>query len=40
MLKIKLLIPVAEEKVPLPKAPSREFTLGDAIKLDKKGKGE
>jgi len=38
-LKIKLLVPVAEEKVPLPKTTSREFTLGDAIKLDKKKKG-
>ena len=39
-LKIKLLVPVAEEKVSLPKAASQEFTLGDAIKLGKKGKGE
>ncbi len=39
-LKIKLLVPVAEEKVSLPKAANQEFTLGDAIKLDKKGKGE
>jgi putative transcription factor len=39
-LKIKLLVPVAEEKVPIPKAASREFTLGDAIKIDKKEKGE
>jgi putative transcription factor len=39
-LKIKLLVPVAEEKVPLPKTASREFTLGDAIKIGKKGKGE
>ena len=38
-LKIKLLVPVSEEKVPLPKATSREFTLGDAIKVDKKEKG-
>jgi len=38
-LKIKLLAPVAEEKVPLPKTPSRELTLGDAIKLEKKSKG-
>jgi len=35
-LKIKLLVPVTEEKVPIPKAASREFTLGDAIKIDKK----
>jgi putative transcription factor len=39
-LKIKLLVPVAEEKVPLPKATSREFTLGDVMKFDEKGKGE
>ena len=38
-LKIKLLVPVTEEKVPLPKASNREFTLGDAIKISKKGKG-
>jgi len=41
-LKIKLLVPVAEEKTPtnLPKTTSREFTLGDAMKIGKKGKGE
>jgi putative transcription factor len=39
-LKIKLLVPVAEEKIPLLKAASREFTLGDVIKVNKKGKGE
>jgi putative transcription factor len=39
-LKIKLLVAVTEEKVPVPKAASREFTLGDAIKVNKKGKGE
>ena len=39
-LKIKLLVAVAEEKVPIPKAASREFTLGDVMKFDKKGKGE
>ncbi len=40
-LKIRLLVPVAEEKAPaLPKTPSRELTLGDLIKLGKKGKGE
>ncbi len=41
-LKIKLLVPVAEEKVtqPAPKTASREFTLGDAIQLSKKAKGE
>jgi len=40
VLKIKLLVPVAEEKVPIPKEANREFTLGDAIKIDKKAKGE
>jgi putative transcription factor len=41
-LKIKLLVPVADEKIPqnLPKAASRELTLGDLMKTDKKGKGE
>ncbi len=40
-LKIRLLVPVTEEKAPvLPKTPSRELTLGDLIKLGKKGKGE
>lgn len=39
-LKIKLLVPVAEEKVSVPKVANREFTLGDAIKIGKKGKGE
>jgi putative transcription factor len=40
-LKIKLLVPVAEEKVPIPRTASHEFTLGDAIKIEKKkGKGE
>ncbi len=41
-LKIKLLVPVAEEKVSqnLPKTASRELTLGDVMKADKKGKGE
>ncbi|MCW4009809.1 MAG: multiprotein bridging factor aMBF1 [Candidatus Bathyarchaeota archaeon] len=39
-LKIKLLVPVSEEKVSLPKTASHEFTLGDAIKIGKKGKGE
>lgn len=39
-LKIKLLAPVAEEKVSLPKSASHEFTLGDAIRLSKKSKGE
>ena len=39
-LKIKLLVPVSEEKVSLPKEASHEFTLGDAIKIAKKDKGE
>ena len=41
-LKIKLLVPVADEKIPqnIPKSASRELTLGDLIKVDKKGKGE
>ncbi|MEM2937345.1 MAG: multiprotein bridging factor aMBF1 [Candidatus Bathyarchaeia archaeon] len=37
-LKIKLLVPVSEEKVPkaiLPKPPSRELTLGDLAQLNK-----
>ncbi len=40
-LKIKLLVPVAEEKVPqnIPKASNRELTLGDLIKAEKE-KGE
>jgi putative transcription factor len=38
-LKVKLLVPVSEEKVPLPKTASHEVTLGDLIKIkDKKGK--
>jgi putative transcription factor len=37
-LKIKLLVPVAEEKVSLPKSPSHELTLGDLVELDNKGK--
>jgi putative transcription factor len=41
-LKIKLLVPVADEKISqnIPKSASRELTLGDLIKVDKKGKGE
>lgn len=41
-LKIKLLIPVAEEKVSksLPKTAGQELTLGDVMKADKKAKGE
>ena len=38
-LKIKLLAPVSEEKMPqnAPKPGSREMTLGDLIEFDKKG---
>ena len=41
-LKIKLLVPVADEKVQqnVPKAASRELTLGDVIQESKKRKGE
>jgi putative transcription factor len=41
-LKIKLLVPVAEEKSPqqIPKAPNRELTLGDLMQLNKKGMEE
>ena len=41
-LKIKLLAPVSEEKVPqeTPKASNRELTLGDLIQLDKKSGDE
>ena len=41
-LKIKLLIPVPEEKIPQekPSLQNRELTLGDLIKLDKKGEEE
>lgn len=39
-LKIKLLVPVGEEKVSLPKAAAHELTLGDVIKFEKKSKGE
>jgi putative transcription factor len=42
-LKIKLLVPTSEEKTPqtkIPKPPTRELTLGDLIKLDKKNKGK
>ena len=41
-LKIKLLVPVSEEKVTqeLPKSPSRELTLGDLMQLNKKGREE
>jgi putative transcription factor len=37
-LKIKLLVPVSEEKVSLPKTVNQELTLGDLIKIDKKAK--
>jgi putative transcription factor len=37
-LKIKLLVPIKEEKISeIPKLPSREPTLGDFIQLNKKG---
>jgi putative transcription factor len=38
-LKIKLLVPIKEEKIPqgIPKSLNREPTLGDLIQLDKKG---
>jgi len=38
MLKIKLLVPISEEKVPLiPHSANQELTLGDLIDLDKDG---
>jgi putative transcription factor len=42
-LKVKLLAPASEEKVPqakIPKPTSRELTLGDMIQLNKKSKEE
>ena len=38
MLKIKLLVPISEEKVPppIPKSANQELTLGDLIEIDKK----
>lgn len=41
-LKIKLLVPVAEEKSQqqIPKTPNRELTLGDLMQLNKKGREE
>jgi putative transcription factor len=38
-LKIKLLVPIKEEKISqgFPKSPNRETTLGDLIQLNKKG---
>lgn len=36
MLKIKLLVPISEEKGnPLPRLASKELTLGDVIEIDK-----
>jgi len=41
MLKIKLLVPVSEEKVTtLPRAANQELTLGDLIEINKKGEEE
>jgi len=38
MLKIKLLVPISEEKVTqIPQSANQELTLGDLIKFDKKG---
>jgi putative transcription factor len=41
-LKIKLLVPVSEEKIPqeIPKLPNHELTLGDLMQLNKKGREE
>jgi putative transcription factor len=42
-LKIKLIVPAKEEKVPqakLARASGRELTLGDLIQLDKNGSGK
>jgi len=40
-LKIKLLVPVSEEKIAgIPKSPNRELTLGDLMQLNKKGREE
>ena len=38
MLKIKLLVPISEEKVPPPtsKSANQELTLGDLIEIDSK----
>jgi putative transcription factor len=41
ILKIKLIVPASEEKVPqaeIPRTASQELTLGDLMKMDKKGK--
>lgn len=42
VLRIKLLVPIKEEKTSqgFPKSPNRETTLGDLIKLNKKGEEE
>jgi putative transcription factor len=42
VLKIKLLVPIKEEKISqgFPKSPNRETTLGDLIQLNKKGEEE
>ena len=42
VLKIKLLVPIKEEKISqgFPISPSRETTLGDLIQLNKKGEEE
>jgi len=42
VLKLKLLVPIKEEKISqgFPKSPNRETTLGDLIKLSKKGEEE
>ena len=42
LLKIKLLVPIKEEKISqgFPKSPNLETTLGDLIKLNKKGEEE
>ena len=38
MLKIKLLVPISEEKVnSIPKSANQELTLGDVVELDKEG---
>ena len=38
MLKIKLLVPISEEKVSqIPKSANQELTLGDLVELNKKG---
>jgi putative transcription factor len=40
-LKIKLIVPVSEEKIAeIPKSTNRELTLGDLMQLNKKGREE